>query len=148
MEKPRSLKRICFLAVCFCLILASAVTAVSMVGCGSSETSEEKIRDLEFTVATPAEIPAELQKIIDQKKKEAFRLTYTSGQELYIASGYGEQKTGGYSISVPELYLTDNSITIKTELIGPGKEEQGAAEPSWPYIVVSTEFIDRPVVFK
>lgn len=148
MEKRRIIKRIFFLAVCVCLILASAATAVSMVGCGGGETSEEKIRDLEFTVATPAEIPAELQEIIEQKKKEAFRLTYTSGQELYIASGYGEQKTGGYSISVPELYLTDNSITIKTELIGPGKEEQSGLEPSYPYIVVKTEFVDRPVVFK
>ncbi len=148
MEKKRIWKRLFFLVAAFCLILSSAAAVGTVAGCGSSETAEEKVRDLEFTVATPEEIPAELSEIIGQKKREPFRLTYTSGQELYIAAGYGEQKTGGYSISVPELYLTDNSITIKTELIGPGKEEQGAMEPSWPYIVIKTELIEKPVVFK
>lgn len=128
-------------AVCF-------LFAVLMAGCGGDSQADDKVRDLEFTVVGQNEIPQELLEIIEQKKREPFRLTYTSGQDLYIAAGYGEQKTGGYSISVPELYLTENSITIKTELIGPEKSEQTGAEPSYPFVVVKMELMEEPVVFK
>ena len=128
----------------FCLM----VLLFDLAGCGGDKGEEKKVKDLEFTVASPGEIPAELAKIIDQKKKESFRLTYTNDQNLFIAAGYGQQKTGGYSITVPELYLTENSITIKTELIGPDKQSQECLEPSWPYIVVKTELIEKPVIFK
>lgn len=94
------------------------------------------------------EVPQELQEIIEQKKKEPFRLTYSGGEDLYIAAGYGEQKTGGYSIAVPELYLTENSITIRTELKGPEKQEQTGSECSYPFIVVKMPFMEEPVVFK
>lgn len=89
------------------VILAAALflSAVLMAGCGG-EKEEAKVRDLEFTVVGQNEVPQELQEIIEQKKKEPFRLTYSGGEDLYIAAGYGEQKTGGYSIAVPELYLT------------------------------------------
>lgn len=121
--------------------------AVLMAGCGGDKT-DDKVRDLEFTVVGQNEIPQELQQIIEQKKREPFRLTYTSGQDLYIAAGYGEQKTGGYSIQVPELYLTENSITIKTELKGPEKNEQTGQESSYPFVVVKMELMEEPVVFK
>lgn len=122
--------------------------AVLMAGCGGDKKADDKVRDLEFTVVGQNEIPQELLEIIEQKKREPFRLTYTSGQDLYIAAGYGEQKTGGYSISVPELFLTENSITIKTELKGPEKSEQTGAEPSFPFVVVKMELMEEPVVFK
>lgn len=147
MGKRRIRRPLCFLLAAMCVLLLLSGTA-SMTGCGSSQAAEEKIRDLEFTVAVPEEIPTELQKIIAQKEKEVFRLTYSNGSELYIACGYGQQKGGGYSISVPELYLTENAIVIKTELIGAGKEEQTGQETSYPYIVVKTEWIDCPVVFQ
>lgn len=147
MGKRRIQRPFCFLllSVCLCFLLSGTVF---VTGCGSSKPEEEKIRDLEFIVALPEEIPAELQQIIAQKEKEVFRLTYSSGSALYIACGYGEQKGGGYSISVPELYLTENAMVIKTELIGAGKEERAGQETSYPYIVVKTEWIDCPVVFQ
>ncbi|MEW4412605.1 protease complex subunit PrcB family protein [Clostridium sp. AN503] len=62
--------------------------------------------------------------------------------------GYGEQPTGGYSISVNELYLTENSIVIDTELKGPEKGEEVGVEKSYPYIVVQTEYLENPVIFQ
>ena len=127
---------------CFALfVLSLLMLAACLAGCGKKEEAE-------FTVVGQNEIPQELQEIIEQKKREPFRLTYTSGQDLYIAAGYGEQKTGGYSITVPELYLTENSITIRTELEGPEQGEQTGSEPSYPYVVVRMEFMEKPVVFK
>ena len=46
----------------------------------------------------------------EERKAENFKLTYSDKQYLYICIGYGEQETGGYSIAVNELYLTDNAI--------------------------------------
>ena len=107
-----------------------------------------KIADLEFAVIGPDETPQELSQIIEEKKNDSFRLTYTSGNDLYIAAGYGKQETGGYSITVPELYLTDNSIIVKTELKGPERSEPTGEEPSYPYIVLRTELLEEPVVFQ
>ena len=120
---------------------------VAYTYCGG-EKQAEKLRDLEFAVIGPDETPQELAQIIEEKKNDSFRLTYTSGNDLYIAAGYGKQETGGYSITVPELYLTDNSIIVKTELKGPERSEPTGEEPSYPYIVLRTELLEEPVVFQ
>lgn len=121
---------------------------VCLLGGCSDKGAEEKVKDLEFTVVGQNEIPRELMDMIEQKKTEEFRLTYTSGEDLYIAVGYGEQQTRGFSISVPEFYLTENSMVIKTELQGPEQGSQQAASPSYPFIVIKTKFIEEPVVFQ
>ena len=124
------------------------LSCVCLLGGCSDKGAEEKVKDLEFTVVGQNEIPKELMDMIEQKKAEEFRLTYTSGEDLCIAVGYGEQQTGGFSISVPEFYLTENSMVIKTELQGPEQGSQQAASPSYPFIVIKTKFIEEPVVFQ
>lgn len=124
------------------------LSCVCLLGGCSDKGAEEKVKDLEFTVVGQNEIPKEFMDMIEQKKAEEFRLTYTSGEDLYIAVGYGEQQTGGFSISVPEFYLTENSMVIKTELQGPEQGSQQAASPSYPFIVIKTKFIEEPVVFQ
>ena len=95
-----------------------------------------------------SEVPAELMATIEEKKTSDFKLTYTDGQGLYIVAGYGEQPSGGYSISINALYLTENSIVIDTELKGPESKEEGGTEKSYPYIVVKTGYLEEPVVFQ
>lgn len=62
--------------------------------------------------------------------------------------GYGEQESGGYSIAVKELYLTENAIVADTELIGPQSGEETGVEKSYPYVVVKTEYLEHPVIFQ
>lgn len=142
MKHMGTMKKLAVLAAGFLL------SGICLLGGCSGKAAEEKVKDLEFTVVGQNEIPMELMDMIEQKKTGEFRLTYTSGEDLYIAVGYGEQQTGGFSISVPEFYLTDNSIIIKTELQGPEQGTQQGASPSYPFIVVKTEFIEEPVVFQ
>ena len=40
-------------------------------------------------------------------------MTYQSGEELYLIKGYGQQMTGGYSIQVAELSLSDTAVFLK-----------------------------------
>lgn len=116
-------------------------------GCAIEKTNRTKVRDLEYHVVTEEETPEELKTQIEEKKAADFKMTYETPEHLYIVRGYGEQATGGYSIQVAELYLSSNAVFFKSTLIGPRKGENAAKSPSYPYIVIQTEKIDKNVVF-
>lgn len=130
-----------------CLFCALTLTACSK---GSKQDSLAKIKNLEFTVISEDCIPEELRNVIMEKKETPFKITYTDNGFLYICTGYGEQTGGGFSIAVNELYLTENAIYFDTTLMGPepGSETTTTDTFSYPYIVVKTEYIDEPVVYK
>ena len=122
---------------------------VVLTGCGMSGERNIKLRDLDFTVLSEEKIPEELKTVIAEKGSEPFRLTYSDNQNLYISIGYGEQKTGGYSIAVDALYLTDDAIYVSTSLLGPDitGQKSGAGKPTTPYIVIKTELLDKTVIY-
>lgn len=122
---------------------------VVLTGCGMSGERNIKLRDLDFTVLSEEKIPEELKTVIAEKGSEPFRLTYSDNQNLYISIGYGEQKTGGYSIAVDELYLTDDAVHVSTSLLGPDitGQKSGAGKPTTPYIVIKTELLDKTVIY-
>lgn len=132
------------------ILVMIMVSVLAMVVSGCSFLSEErvKLQDLDFTVLGEEKIPEELLSIINEKKKEPFKLTYSDQEYLYISIGYGEQATGGYSIAVNELYLTDSAIYVNTELLGPDASEKSNQTPSYPYIVIKTPYLDQTVVFE
>ena len=136
-----TLKKILLLGMLYCIFLGTA-------GCSLERKEVQKLEDLEFTVVEQSDIPEELKKVLEEKKEEGFKLTYTDKKDLYIATGYGKQETGGYSISADECYLTKNAIYLKTTLIGPKKGEKVNEVPSYPYIVVKTKDLDKNVVFE
>lgn len=122
--------------------------ALWMCGCAAQDDTEAKLRDLEFTVVAEDEIPKALVEVMEQKKTSPFQISYTLGENLYLAVGYGEQQTGGYSISVDELYETENHIVADTTLIGPTPDEQVVQSITYPYIVIKTELVDKNVDFR
>lgn len=129
-------------------VVFAVVLMINLAGCGIEETDGTKIKDLEYTVVSEKEIPEELMSTIEEKKAADFKSTYETEEYLYLIHGYGEKETGGYSIAVKELYLTSNAVFFQTELIGPGEVKQASKSPSFPYIVVKTEYQDKNVVFQ
>ncbi|MCI8433025.1 MAG: protease complex subunit PrcB family protein [Lachnospiraceae bacterium] len=127
-------------------ILAAACVLLS--GCTLLSEEKIKLRDLDFTVLSEEKIPEELKTILEEKKSAPFQITYTDKQNLYICVGYGEQETGGYSIAVEDLYLTDANICVNTSLLGPDGSEKGEKSPSYPFIVLKTEFLEQTVIFE
>lgn len=126
-----------------------AVTAAAMLsGCTFLSEERIKLRDLDFTVLSEEKIPEELKTIIEEKKKEPFQITYTDKEYLYICTGYGEQATGGYSIAVNELYLTDTAVYVSTSLLGPESADKSSQTPTYPCIVIKTEYLDETVIFE
>ena len=138
--------------ILFGMILAAVIACLT--GCsGKTKDGNEKIKDIEFTVLGEENVPEELKQIIEEKKEKEFKVTYHDGDFLYICIGYGKQETGGYSITVNEMYLTANAIYVDTNLIGPdpenrelyhAQEKDGA---SYPYVVLKMQYLDKSVVF-
>ncbi len=126
-------------AVLFCLCL--------FCGCSAVKTSEAKLSDLDFTVVSDENIQEDIRKLIDEKKENPFQMTYSDGNYKYIVVGYGRQESGGYSIQVKEVYDTQNTICVKTALLGPGESENVRTQPSYPFIVIKIQNLDKTVVF-
>ena len=131
-------KKLASVVLCACLLMLCQ-------GCSVKKVNMEKIRDVEITVLEEEKIPDEF---MAQIESGPFKITYADKDALYIARGYGEQKTSGYSIEVKECYETENAIYIHTNLIGPSKEEKIVEAKTFPYVAVKMEFIDKNVVFE
>ena len=128
------------------IVVISVILVGMLAGCGMLNMERVKLRDLEFVIISDELIPAELKSIIEERKAEEFKLTYADADALYICVGYGQQKTGVFSITVDELYLTEDAIYVETTLLGPDGSEKPSKAPSYPYIVIKTEALDETVV--
>lgn len=117
-------------------------------GCSFLAGSGDKVKDLEFTVVSEENLSDELKTILEERKENPFKVTFNDKEYLYICIGYGKQNTGGYSIAVDNLYLTNEAIKVSTSLLGPGPEDETGSSASYPYIVLKTEYLDIPVVFE
>lgn len=131
-----------------CFIWAVILMLGMFGGCGLEKTDDRKIEDLSYMILEEKEIPQEFLAVIEEKKEQMFKLTYTDEESLYIAVGYGVQQTGGYSISVNQCYLTQNAIYFDTTLIGPSKGEQVNEAKSYPFLVIKTKYSEKNVVFQ
>lgn len=130
------------------LIVCMIICLYALTACSVETEDKKKIGDVDFTVVPEEGIPEELKKIIEERKEEIFKTTYTDKDNLYIVVGYGKQPTGGYSIRVSELYKTKSGMYIKTEFIGPSKNEEVPQTVTYPFIVVKMDYTDKSVIFK
>ena len=132
----------------FLFLGAACLAAALLSGCVTHNGTQEKLRDLEFTVLDKEDVPQEMKQMIEEEKAEPFRLTYTDQGSLYIAEGYGAQLTTGYSVEVTGLYETEDEIRIHTSLLGPEKGEEIKEITTFPYVVVQLGAIDKNVIFE
>ncbi len=117
-------------------------------GCGKRQDKTEKLQDLEFKVLSQEQLPQELLELLEEKKEESFKMSFTDGDDMYICVGYGKQPTGGYSIAVTGLYEAENAVYIHTSLLGPSPDESKETLPSFPYVAVKLRRIEKAVVFE
>lgn len=112
------------------------------------ERATDKISDVEFTVVEEIDIPQEVKALIEERKASPFQLAFITGENSYIMVGYGEQATGGYSITVNECYLAEDGIHVVTNLLGPEKDATVDKKVSYPYIVLKMEATDKEIIFE
>ncbi len=129
-------------------IIMCLIGSILLISCGRLEEKTEKVRDLEYTVIGGEDLPEELYQTLEEKKEQGFTISYEDGEDLYLCKGYGTKPTGGYSITVKEVYLTGNAIYFCTDLTGPDNGEKLEKVNSYPSIVVKTERMDKTIVFE
>lgn len=134
-------------AVWALLVLFLLMTPFTLTGCSITNTGSDKVSDLDFTVVENEDLPVELKKLIDEKKSNTLRMTYTTKDYTYMVAGYGTQPTSGYSIRVNDVYLGKNAICVDVSLVGPAAGEQVTETPTTPYIVIKIEKREESVVF-
>lgn len=117
-------------------------------GCSIGKVENIRVEDLDYTVVNEEDIPSELAALMEERKTEPFQLSYESDGYLYVARGYGAQSTGGYSISVSDMYLGEGAIYVQTDLSGPRTPADELPGTSYPYIVLKLEGRTEPVIFQ
>ena len=105
-----------------------------LAGCQKDNDYTKKVRDIDYTVLDETKIPKDLKKVINEKREVGFKLSYVEGEYLYIAIGFGEKDTGGYSVSVNQLYQTKNGVYFDTTLQGPDGNDVISQTHSYPYL--------------
>ncbi len=135
----RKMKAVAILALCMLFLVA---------GCEKeAETTADRGKDWDYTVVAVRDCPDDFLNELEEKKINPFQMTYMDGEYLYIAVGYGEQPTGGFSIAVRGLYEMGQKLCLECELLGPGKDEVVKEKESYPFIIVKTEKTDKEVSF-
>ena len=129
-------------------IMALLLVLCALCGCSSTKLTKDEKNPVDFTVVEKSAVPEDFFNVIEEKKTESFTMSYTIDGYLYIAVGYGEQSSGGYSIQVEEFYETKSNLGINTTLVGPREGEAVNKRATCPYIVVKTEYIDKNIVFE
>lgn len=127
----------------FWLLMEWLLCTWLLTGCAGRTGEEREGQLVEFTVADAQKLPPELQEIIEENKEHEIRLAYQDGADLYLVRGYGQQKSGGYSISVTECAEDEETIWMKTQLIGPAAPEKQTKDPSYPVLVAKMEMREK-----
>lgn len=130
----------------FCFICIGIL--ISSTGCSIKKNQRDNGKNAKFTIIEEELIPEELKEEIDGEKEKSFRLTYEDKGILYIARGYGEKQTTGYSVKVKECKETENVIYVHTNLIGPSKQEKVVKKANNPYIVIALNTSGKTVIFE
>lgn len=132
----------------FLLIMASVFLLSVLVGCRVEEMDEKKVKDLDYTICDESKLPDALVELIQEKRKEPFKLTYRTRDYLYIVVGYGAQDRTDLNVTMKELYLTQNAIFVDTDLVSVDNTTLGNNLVSYPWIAVKCELYDLQVIFK
>lgn len=130
-----------------CIILM-IFTLLTVTACSVKKMDTEKIRDIEFTVMDKEDIPEELKVEIEEAKDGEMKLSYGDNGYLYVARGYGVQDTSGYSVEVSQCYEAEDAVVVKTDLLGPSREEEILKKKTCPYVVIKMEYTDKQVAFE
>lgn len=130
------------------LLAGLLLCPVFLSGCSADEGNAKKLKNLDFTVIDPEDAPEKLREAMEEKQEKGFKLTYLTGNSLYIAQGFGKKPTTGYQITVEDLYLTKNGVVFDACLYGPRRKDVISQIPTHPRIVVKIPRTEGIVIFR
>ena len=127
-----------------------AVLLVILTACGKQETAQrtyESMQDAVYEIVSGSDVPHKVNEKIFKEKEKGFGFSYRDGQALYIAFGFGEQTTGGYSIQLAAVKENEEEILIEAKLVAPKPEEVVSTLPSYPYMILKMKNTSKDIQF-
>lgn len=116
------------------------------VGCGKTDNKNQFNG---FTAVSIDDVPEELKSEIKQRYESPFELTYSADKsDMYIVKGYGRQDSPGYHILINGFYYSDDGLVIETDLAEPEITNPFSNEPTYPYIIIKTGYLEDKVIFE
>ena len=84
-----------------------------------------------------------------QPDADTIGIVYTTSEanSVYSISVYDELATD-YGFTIDAVGVTSQAVFFRTQLIGPSDEKMVLSPPSYPYIVVKTEYRKESVIFE
>lgn len=116
-------------------------------GCVKKIDPDVSRQEKKYVSVEEKEIPEEMKKRIDEKKKEPFEIMWTDREGiLYLAKGYGACATTGYRAEAESVTESEDTVFVETCLYGPEKGVAKEDVQSFPYLVILIEDEGKEVV--
>lgn len=125
------------------IILLLLFGMILMIGCQARKDISQN--QLPYDLVIINEAPELLQDKILEEKETPFAFMYVQGKDLYIAVGYGEKPSGGYSIRIVSIQEEEDRIKVITELISPKPDEVVVTVLTYPFVIIKTKDMGVPV---
>lgn len=120
----------------FVILSATLIVAEMAAGCRRGLELDTPRQSLEYVICQQEQLPSELQKMIENRKKKACTFSFHDTKYTYLVVCYGPQEYTGYSIQVEECEKGDHVLYLRTQLIGPSAGEPAVRRENWPWMVV------------
>lgn len=112
-----------------CLIASALSAGMILSGCAVQYAEESRIADIEYEVIERAsEVPDAVADMISRQGGSPYMLTFSDGETLYIARGYGSDHLPGCTVTAEEVYETEHAVCIRTRISGRDRREEHFAE--------------------
>jgi hypothetical protein len=117
-------------------------------GCTLYEVKEDG-EELTYDICDDTMLPEELLTVINNKKEEAFNLTYSNNTYTYIVICSGKQNRDDVGVVVEKMYMDENAIYIESVLrqIATPSDAASTDTVTFPYTVIRINKTTMPVIF-
>lgn len=128
-----------------CLVIGLVFLAS---GCSGGKISQEKIKEIKYTVEDNRKLPEMLTQKIEKEKEKPMKIVWGDAESTYIVRGYGERDTKGCRVEVEEVYEGKEVIVVRTRLYGPHSKAEAEEGERCPYVAVKISHSEKRVVFE
>ena len=121
------------IAVILCM---TAVLCLAAWGCVRTLNLNGQKKNVEYVICKDSNLPDQLKTLLEEKKKNPGTFTYRNSRYIYLVVCYGKRAYSGYSVKIEECWRSEETLFLRTQLMGPAAGEDIVETDTYPYIVV------------
>lgn len=118
--------------------------APSVINCGARKGCRRvpEVPELEFRSISIFQAPPQVERMVQQQRKEEGAAVYVSDDAVYIVVARGEKPTGGYGIRVVDIEEEEDGFNVHVEYLDPKPGQLVAQVVTYPFAVVKADLKD------